>query len=225
MNLFGFGAENAKSTNRPFPVSEVVDNVELDNVEYVNAISASGISYEGVKFYFKKNLNGQTSYLTELKSPPRKEWAQERMLPDGTKITKEEDYISKMKEYVSYLRHIAFGFGVTDEELTSKGQFSTFEEAAKSYCQVLSLKKNNSRAYLKTVKNKDGYTALPSYIGAGFCASMDGERPAFKYTDREIELIELASRTGIVEETSSSSNTQTTTQSKSLSSSDIDNLI
>lgn len=223
MELFGFGAENAKSTNRPFPVQEVVDNVELDKVEYVNATSANGNPYEAIKFYFKRSHNGQIAYLTELKSPPRKEWGQERMLPDGTKISKEEDYASKMKDYVTYLRHIAFAFGVTNEDLTSKGQFNTFADAAKSYCDVLNSKKNGVKVYLKTVKNKDGYTCLPSYIGTGFCCSMNEETPGFKYTDRELELIENASRSGVQDEPLVLSSS--TSQRSSLSSSDVDDLI
>lgn len=223
--MFGFGAENAKATNRPFPVKEVVDNVELDKVEYVNAISGSGNAYEGVKFSFKRVVSGQTSYLTELKSPPREAWAQDKTLPDGTFISKEDDFKSKMKDYVSYLRHIAFAFGVTEEDLTSRGNFSTFGEAAKSYCDVLNARKVNKRVFLKTVKNKDGYTCLPTYIGTGFCASMDEESPSFRYTDRELELIELASKSGVSEATVKPTSTPQPSQPQRIASSDIDDLI
>jgi hypothetical protein len=225
--MFSFGAENAKATSRPFPVKEAVDNVELDKVEYVNAVSANGNNYEGVKFYFKRFVSGQTSYLADLKSPPKQDWSQERLLPDGTKITKEEDYNSKMREYVSYLRHIAFAFGVTEEDLTSKGKFSTFGEAARNFCDVLNERAKNKKVFLKTVKNKDGYTCLPTYIGTGFCSSMDDESPSFKYTDRELDLIENASKSGVTQSNTTASNqpTETVTQSQKLSSSDIDDLI
>ena len=226
--MFGFGAENAKSTNRPFPVKEVVDNVELDKAEYVNAVSSNGNNYEGIKFYFKRNVSGLTSYLTDLKSPPKQAWAQEKTFPDGTKITKEEDFNSKMKDYVSYLRHIAFAFGVTEQDLTAKGTFQTFGEAARNYCDVLNSRKDGNRVFLKTVKNKDGYTCLPSYLGTGFCASMNEESPSFKYTERELELIELASKSGVSEQSTSTQPTVTTStvqNTQRLSSSDIDNVI
>lgn len=220
---FGFGADNAKSTTRPFPVKEAVDNVELDKAEYIKATSANGNDYEGIKFHFKRTASGQTSYLTDLKSPPRENWSAERVLPDGTKITKEEDFNNKMKEYVSYLRHIAFAFGVTEEDLTSRGKFNTFGEAARGYCDILNSRKNGKKVFLKTIKNKEGYTSLPSYIGNGFCASMDEEAPDFRYTDRELQLIELASKSGVEETTTTS--TPSTPQPQRLSSSDIDSLI
>ena len=56
---FGFGADNAKSTTRPFPVKEAVDNVELDKAEYIKATSANGNDYEGIKFHFKRTASGQ----------------------------------------------------------------------------------------------------------------------------------------------------------------------
>lgn len=220
---YGFGADNAKSTTRPFPVKEIVDNVELEKAEYIKAISAGGNEYEGIRFQFKRTSNGQTSNLSDLKSPPRENWSNERILPDGTKISKEEDFNNKMKEYVSYLRHIAFAFGVTEEDLTAKGNFKTFGEAASNYCDVLNARKTNRKVYLKTVKNKDGYTSLPSYIGNGFCVSMDNGIPEFKYTDRELQLIELASRSGVAEDTTTGA--VESVESKKLSSSDIDDLI
>lgn len=219
---FGFGADNAKSTTRPFPVKEVVDNVELDKAEYIKATSANGNDYEGIKFNFKRSAGGQTSYLSDLKSPPRENWASERVLPDGTKISKEEDFNNKMKEYVSYLRHIAFAFGVTEEDLTSKGKFNTFGEAATAYCNTINERKTGKRVFLKTIKNKEGYTSLPSYIGNGFCASMDEEAPDFRYTDRELQMIELASKSGVEETTTS---TPTSQPAQRLSSTDIDSLI
>lgn len=220
--MFGLSAEDAKSTNRPFPVKEVVDNVELDKVEYISATSSNGNDYEGIKFYFKRSVSGLTSYFADLKSPPKEAWATERTLPDGTKISKEEDFNSKMKEYVSYLRHIAFAFGVTEQDLASRGKFNTFAEAARSYCEVLNSKKEGSKVFLKTVKNKDGYTCLPTYIGSGFCASMNEESPSFRYTDRELELIEKASRSGVSEVNNSSTTTTPTQSTTKLSSSDID---
>lgn len=222
---FGFGAENAKPTTRPFPVKELVDNVELDKVEYIKAVSAGGNDYEGIKFHFKRSSNGQTSYLSDLKSPPRESWATEKVLADGTKISKEDDFNSKMREYVSYLRHIAFAVGVTEQDLTAKGTFSTFGEAAMNYCDVLNTKGKN-KVYLKTVKNKEGYTCLPSYVGTGFCSSMNDDIPDFKYTDRESQVIELASRSGVAEQTNSvSTPTPQPAVSNKINSSDIDDLI
>lgn len=194
-----------KRNTVPFPVSTAVDNVLLHLVEPNENIPA-------IKFTFKRIEDGvkitpgdapvdTISFLTDSILLPKKEYCPGgKLKDDGTIETAEEHYAKEERVFIGYIRNIATACGVTKEQLSEIPAVESFDQFANEFCKVVNKYKSTDPVYLKTVKDKAGYTKLPRYRGKGVIQPMTDGLPSFIYSDYELKMIEAAGATGVVEE-------------------------
>ncbi len=203
-NINNTGSGEKRNTV-PFPVSTAVDNVLLHLAEPNENIPA-------IKFTFKRIQDGleltpgtapvdTISFLTDSVLLPKKEYCQGgRLKDDGSVETPEEHYAKEERVFMGYIRKIATACGVTKEQLSEIPAVESFDQFADEFCKVVNKYKGNDPVYLKTVKDKNGYTKLPKYRGKGVIQPMTDGLPLFTYSDYELQMIEAAGATGVVEE-------------------------
>lgn len=183
-----------------FPVGTAVDNVELVSTEYVSGLSKKDSTpWEGIKFTFKRNIGTEVSTLSEIKMLPNEKWARERkdFRTGAVTMTAKQAFNEDVKAYNTYITYIAKTYGVSMDEMDALDG-STFSEIGEKLSSLINASKdNNIKCYLKTCKNKDGYTCLPSYMGTGFIQNMEHGAPNFSYSAKELSLLEAAKSDGV----------------------------
>lgn len=193
-----FGTKNSgggsSKTKVDFPLEVAVENVTLFKVEPNERI-------QGIDFTFtwtgEKDGVEQIAFLTDTVLPPKKEWCEGGDLKkDGTVETPEEDYNKQLRQFNGTLKYIVTNCGVPKNVVDAVAG-SDFDSYAEEFCKVVNANKTSDALYLKTVKDKKGYTKLPKYRGKGFIAPMSDGYPVFEYNDYEKGLIKEFAKEGI----------------------------
>jgi len=191
--MYGFTKENLASTVKSFNASLNNDNVELINVEFNEGTGKSGKPYKGIKFTFRREDQGVVEMLNELKLEPTDTYLKPRVQRDGSTQSVAEQLEINQKSYNTYLFHIATQYNCDLEKLVTIAS-SSFKEYAIAYADIVNESKSG-KCYLKTCKNKAGYTCLPDYVP--FLRNMELGSPNFSYNTREKEFIDNAESTGV----------------------------
>ncbi len=191
-NLFGFQELGAKRDKVDFPVAVAVDNVILRSIEMNPNI-------EGVQFNFQRVDGDTIAFMTDTLLPPKVEWFKEDKVVGDKTVTAEEQYQANVRSFLGYVKHILTACGVSDHDLKSVGQHGSLGEYITAMCKIVNpiLNANKIPLYLKTVKDKSGYTKLPKFRGKGVVAPMEEGKPLFEYSDYEQELLDLAGVEGV----------------------------
>lgn len=177
----------SKSSSRekvPFPVEVAVDNVSLKSIE-------KNEKFQGLTFVFQRADSDTISWLNGNILVPKKEWiTSEKQVKDKV-LSIEEQWLGQVNSWLGYVRHILKAAGIENEVL-NQIQGETIDDVIDSIVKTINPLLNPSNLfYLKTVKNKGGYTSLPTYRGTGVAQSMDLGYPTnFVYTDYEQQLID-----------------------------------
>lgn len=178
-----------------FPLGVAIDNVSLRAIEKNERIL-------GVDFSFQRVEKDTISFLTSSILPPKKEWfTVDKVVGDKT-LTPEEQYSAQLNTWVGYIRHILIAAAVPVDVLNNiKGE--SVEEFIDELVKVVNpLLDSKNLFYLKTVKDKGGYTKLPMYRGTGVAQSMDLGFPSkFVYNAYEQELMDTSEMEGVVDST------------------------
>ena len=174
-----------------FPLSLTVDNVTLRNIEKNERIL-------GITFNFQRIKGDTISWLTGSILPPVKDWYNETKIIEGKTITPEEQYVAAIKGFMGYVRHILVAAGVKSEDLNTISG-NTIEELINNVIETANpLIDKDAKFYLKTVKNKAGYTSLPQYRRTGVALSMNlGQPTTFQYSNYEQKLIDEFQKEGV----------------------------
>lgn len=177
-------------TKTNFPLGKAVDNVVLFKCEPNDKIP-------GVSFTFLRREGDTISFLTDTILPPKKEWCSGgKQLPDGTIQTAQQEYDQKVKQFSGYITYLATGSGIP-KEATANIKAESFDDFVKVFCEAVNTNKTDDLLYLKTVKDKDGYTKLPRFKGKGVVSLMDDGHPVFEYTSYEQDLIDKFKQEGV----------------------------
>jgi len=204
-NIGGKALENR--TKVDFPLGLAITNVELFKVE-------PNPNIKGLAFSFKRvseNVileDGQPpvntiSFLTDSILHPNIEYCKGgRTLKDGSIQTAEEEYEGQLKQFMGYVRNIATTCGVSDDAINAIGNCESYDEFADKFCEVVNAAEKTTKVYLKTTKDKAGYTKLPRYRGTGVVQKMaDGFPEKWEYSAYEQQMIEASGATGVTVET------------------------
>lgn len=176
-----------------FPLGVAVDNVKLFGCKPNEKIP-------GVEFSFSRIDGDDISFLTDTILPPKKEWCLGgKQLANGDIQTADQEYDQKVKQFGGYITYIAINAGVPKEKLDNI-KAEDFDDFVKLFCETVMATKEDTLLYLKTVKDKDGYTKLPRFRGKGVVAPMSDGFPVFEYTPFELNLIENSKQEGVEEE-------------------------
>lgn len=205
-NISNVGGKALESrTKVEFPLALAVDNVELFRVE-------PNPNIKGLAFSFKRTqdkvvVDGATvdtiSFLTDSVLHPNLEYCKGgKTLQDGSIQTVEQEYDGQVKQFMGYIRNIATTCGVANADLDAIGSCESYEEFADKFCKVVNDADTTTKIYLKTVKDKSGYTKLPRYRGNGVVQKMaDGYPEKWDYSAYELQMIEAAGATGVTVQT------------------------
>lgn len=205
-NISNVGGKALESrTKVEFPLALAVDNVELFRVE-------PNPNIKGLAFSFKRTqdkvvVDGTTvdtiSFLTDSVLHPNLEYCKGgKTLQDGSIQTVEQEYDGQVKQFMGYIRNIATTCGVANADLDAIGSCESYEEFADKFCKVVNDADTTTKIYLKTVKDKSGYTKLPRYRGNGVVQKMaDGYPEKWDYSAYELQMIEAAGATGVTVQT------------------------
>lgn len=193
-NLFGFGNEGGSKRDKvDFPVGLAVDKVQLRNIELNPNI-------DGVLFNFQRVEGDTIAFLSDTLLPPKQEWYTEDKTVGDKIVSAEEQYNAQVRSFIGYVRHILTNCGVDDHDLTKIGNHATLVDYINAMCKVVNpiLETTKTLVYLKTVRDKAGYTKLPRYRGKGMIQNMELGKPNFEYTEYETQLLSEASKEGVV---------------------------
>jgi hypothetical protein len=198
--MYSFSADNANSsrTKVDFPVDLAVDNVTLRSITANERIL-------GIDFNFQRVEGDTISWLTGSILPPKKEWFTQSKVVNGKTITAEEQYQAGVSSFMGYVRHILTAAGVP---ITAFKNISgeTLEEVISSLISTVNpLIDTKALFYLKTVKDKNGYTRIPQFRGNGVAQSMDLGYPSkFSYSTYEADIMKALDIEGVVDNTTPS---------------------
>lgn len=179
----------------PFPLGVAVDNVSLRAIEKNEKIL-------GVDFSFQRVDKDTISFLTSSVLPPKKEWFTTNKVIGDKTLTPEDQYNAQLNTWVGYIRHILIAAAIHVDVLNNvKGE--SVEEFIDDLVKTINpLLDSKNLFYLKTVKDKGGYTKLPMFRGTGVAQSMDLGYPSkFVYSAYEQELLDTAEMEGVVDTT------------------------
>lgn len=200
--MFSFKTEAPQSANRTkveFPVGLAVDNVTLRSIEKNENIT-------GIDFNFQR-IEGETiAWLTSSILPPKREWFTESKTIGDKTITAEDQFMSALRSFMGYVKHILNAAGVPMTALDDvKGE--TLEELINNAIAVANpLIDTKATFYLKTVKDKNGYTKIPQYKGTGVAQASDLGYPSkHAYSIYEQDILDAISGEGVVDNTTKSS--------------------
>lgn len=189
-NVASSGQKRDKET---FPLEVAVDNVKLFKCQ-------PNPNLPGVEYTFMRTTDDAVSFLTDSVLPPKEEWCVGgKVLPDGKIQTPEEDYAQQVRIFISNIVYIATNCGVPKEKVNNI-KSEDLQEFLTLFCSTVMENKTDDLVYLKTVKDKNGYTKLPKYRGKGFIAPMSDGYPVFEYTDYENKMIADSGKEGVEEE-------------------------
>jgi hypothetical protein len=183
------GGSGEQRNKTDFPVDVAVDNVKLLRCEPNEKIP-------GIQFTFSRVDGDNISFLTDTILPPRQEWCLGgKVLSDNTVQTATQEYEMKQKQYAGFVKYLAVNAGVPKNKLEIEAE--DFNDFVNQFCKAVMDNKTDTLLYLKTVKDKDGYTKLPKFRGKGVLAPMSDGYPVFEYTDYELKLIDSFKSEGV----------------------------
>lgn len=198
--MFSFKSDAPQSANRTkveFPVGLAVDNVTLRSIEKNERIT-------GIDFNFQR-VDGETiAWLTGSILPPKKEWFTESKTIGDKTITADEQFMGGVRSFMGYVKHILNAAGVPLTALDSVvGE--TLEELIDNAIVVANpLIDTKATFYLKTVKDKNGYTKIPQYRGTGVAQASDLGYPSkHAYSTYEQDILDSISGEGVEDNTTS----------------------
>lgn len=201
--MFSVKSESTSSASRTkveFPLGLAVDNVTLRNVERNKNIL-------GIDFNFQR-IEGETiSWLTGSILPPKKEWFVENKVIGDKTITADEQFMGAVRSFTGYVKHILHAAGMPIDGIDDiTGE--TLEDLINNMINKANTLINpKATFYLKTVKDKNGYTKIPQYRGTGVARSSDlGYPTEHTYSSYEQEILDSVSGEGVVDTTTSESN-------------------
>lgn len=207
--MFSFKMDSTGSANRTkvnFPVDLAVENVTLRSIEKNERIL-------GIDFNFQR-IDGDTiAWLTGSILPPKKEWFTEPKVIGDKTITADDQFQNAVKSFMGYVRHILNAAGVAMIDLNNVAGESLEDLIDNLISTANPLIDTKATFYLKTVKDKNGYTRIPQYRGTGVAQSTDLGYPSkFAYSTYEQDIMESLDVEGVVDDTS----TPTTTKASGL---------
>ncbi len=182
---------NSNREKTDFPVGLAVDNVVLREISKNEKIL-------GIQFSFQRAEGSSISFLNDTLIPPNKSWYVNDKVFQDKILTAEEHYNMDVRIWLGYVRHILVAAGI-DSEHFANITGNTLEELIDNIIHTINPLLNKSNTfYLKTTKNKSGYTSLPKYRGTGVAqATHLGYPDNFKYSDYEKQMIENSEKSGI----------------------------
>lgn len=200
--MYNFGADSSNSsrTKVDFPVDLAVDNVTLRSVSLNERIL-------GIDFNFQRVEGDTISWLTGSILPPKEEWYSSSKVINGKTITPQEQYKAGVSSFMGYVRHILTAAGVpvaTFKEISGE----SLEEVINNLITTVNpLIDTKATFYLKTVKDKNGYTRIPQFRGTGVAQSTDLGYPSkFAYSTYEEDIMKALDIEGVVDTTTSTQN-------------------
>jgi len=198
--MFSFKTENTNRTKVDFPVGLAVDNVTLRNIEKNERIL-------GINFNFQRIEKDTIAWLTGTILPPKKEWFTENKVIGDKTITPEDQFMGAVKSFMGYVKHILNAAGVPITALDEvKGE--TLEQVIDNAIAIVNpLIDPKATFYLKTIKDKNGYTKLPQFRGTGVAQSSDLGYPSkHVYSTYEQDILDMLDEEGVVDNTTPTSN-------------------
>jgi len=200
--MYNFGADSSNSsrTKVDFPVDLAVDNVTLRSISLNERIL-------GIDFNFQRVEGDTISWLTGSILPPKEEWYSSSKIINGKTITPQEQYKAGVSSFMGYVRHILTAAGVpvaTFKEISGE----SLEEVINNLITTVNpLIDTKATFYLKTVKDKNGYTRIPQFRGTGVAQSTDLGYPSkFAYSTYEEDIMKALDIEGVVDTTTSTQN-------------------
>jgi hypothetical protein len=199
--MFTFNTDSAQGANRTkvdFPLDLAVSNVTLRSIEKNDKIL-------GINFNFQRVDGDTISFLTGSILPPKKEWFTEAKKIKDVVITADEQFMNSVKSFMGYVNHILIAAGVASDALkgiTGETLDDLIDNVVKAASPLIDTK---ATFYLKTVKDKNGYTKIPQYRGTGVAQSTDLGYPSkFAYTTYEQDIMDAMDVEGVEDNTTSS---------------------
>lgn len=193
--MYSFSADNANSsrTKVSFPVDLAVDNVTLRSISPNERLL-------GIDFNFQRIEGDTISWLTGSILPPKEEWYTQSKVINGKSISSQEQYKAGISSFMGYVRHILTAAGVpvsTFKEISGE----TLEEVISNVITTVNpLIDTKELLYLKTVKDKNGYTRIPQFRGTGVAQPMSLGYPSkFAYSTYENDIMTALDIEGVVE--------------------------
>lgn len=196
---YGFGEDQTKSTNTPFPAAKDVADVEITDCQYVTG-EKDGRTWEAIDVTYTKgaaSINDRIFAINLDDITPR---------PWVPGDTVEEAGANAIKTFNTQLLHIATKIGLTREDL-SKCNMKTFKTMAEDYSKLILANCKGHKLYLKTVKQRNGdkiYTKVGRSTSSTmpFLQEMNGEC-LLEYSDKEAQamIANSAPQNGIVGKT------------------------
>jgi len=197
--MFSFKTEStgANRTKVEFPVDLAVDNVTLRNIERTERIT-------GIDFNFQR-VEGETiSWLTGSILPPKKEWFTESKIIGDKTITADEQFMGAVRSFMGYVKHILNAAGVSTTALDNVTGTTLEELIDNAIVTANPLIDAKATFYLKTVKDKNGYTRIPQYRGTGVAQASDLGYPSkHAYSTYEQDILDAVGGEGVVDNTTS----------------------
>jgi hypothetical protein len=180
-------AEENKVTTNTFPVACPVENVRVTKVEYVKQPN-----YESIDFTLE-DANG-ASLRDKIFAPDPEKIKNAYWNADKTKEEKEAAVTREQVNLMSRLLHYFTKYGITKEKVTElfnknvedSSKFSNIAKFAQGLMTKLIKQNPDTLLWVKTVRNKDGWSSLPKTPG-GFLQNMSDEECELRYSNKEIE--------------------------------------
>jgi len=198
--MFSFKMESTGSANRTkvdFPVDLAVENVTLRSIERNERIL-------GIDFNFQRVDGDTIAWLTGSILPPKKEWYTESKQVGDKVITADEQFNSAVNSFMGYVRHILSAAGVPADALNDVTGDTLEALVDNLISTALPLINTKATFYLKTVKDKNGYTRIPQFRGTGVVQASDLGYPSkFAYSTYERDILDTLGVEGVTDSTSS----------------------
>ena len=199
--MFSFKSDDtgANRTKVEFPVGLAVDNVTLRNISKNERIL-------GIDFNFQR-IEGETiSWLTGSILPPKKEWFTESKKIGDKVISPEEQFMAAVRSFMGYVKHILIAARVPAAALNDVSG-ETLEELIDNAIRTANpLIDTKATFYLKTIKDKNGYTKIPQFRGTGVAQASDLGYPSkHAYSTYEQDILDIVDEEGVVDNTTSTS--------------------
>lgn len=208
INYYGFGEDQTKTTYNPFPVGEGVEDVEITGAKYS---CAENDSWEAIDISYTR---AGTTITDKMFAVKREGIRVRSFVPDDTE---EDAYADQVRTFNTQLLHIASKLGLTREDLASCST-KNFASLAKDYCDMINKNCKGVKLYLKTTKDKNGYTKVcrNTYSATPFVQRMDSGECELKYTEKELVMLEdnKAPKNGVVDPQKSTGTTSKWTSQK-----------
>jgi hypothetical protein len=196
--MFSFKTEAPQSANRTkveFPVDLAVDNVTLRSIERTERIT-------GINFNFQR-VEGETiAWLTGSILPPKKEWFTENKTIGDKTITADDQFMGAVRSFMGYVKHILNAAGVSMtalDDVRGENLEQLIDNAIAAANPLIDIK---ATFYLKTVKDKNGYTKIPQYRGTGVAQATELGYPSkHAYSIYEQDILDSINGEGVVDST------------------------